>query len=63
MASKTNMKRIAKSAANYRNDGLSARQAMKKAWDDERKRSGNTGTAGRSDKSSKPKSIFERIFG
>ncbi len=33
---KANMKRIAKNAANYRQEGLSSKKAMQKAWDDER---------------------------
>lgn len=58
---KANMKRIASSAANYRQEGLSAKKAMQKAWDDERARQAPKKSSPQTGK--KEKSLFERLFG
>ncbi|MFN3588203.1 MAG: hypothetical protein ACK4UP_02405 [Spirosomataceae bacterium] len=56
---KANMKRIASSAANYRQEGLSQKKAMQKAWDDERSRQAPK----KPQSGKKEKSLFERLFG
>ena len=58
---KANMKRIASSAANYRQEGLSAKKAMQKAWDDER--AAKAPKKSDAKKPKKGKSLFERLFG
>ncbi len=55
------MKRIAKNAANYRQEGLSSKKAMQKAWDDER--AAKAPKKSDAKKPKKGKSLFDRLFG
>lgn len=55
------MKRIAKNAANYRQDGLSSKKAMQKAWEDEK--ATKAPKKAEAKKAKKGKSLFERLFG
>jgi len=56
------MKRIAKTAANYRQQGLSSKRAMQKAWEDERS-SSKSSSSKKPAASTKKKSLLERFFG
>ena len=58
---KANMKRIAKNAATYRQEGLSSKKAMQKAWDDERASKAPKKSAAKKPKNGK--SLFDRLFG
>ena len=58
---KANMKRIAKNAANYRQQGLSSKRAMQKAWEDEK--GSSKSSSKKPSASTKKKSLLERFFG
>ena len=58
---KANMKRIAKNAANYRQQGLSSKRAMQKAWEDEK--GSSKSSSKKPAASTKKKSLLERFFG